>query len=133
MSRTPEEFEPIGYFMGYEKQVDAWGETHWWSDNNDGTAKHIGLVDSKTSLTPAECYEALGRLVEKEMMYELWSGTDEPKTIHGCSICTKDRWLTSPYDSIAADPEGMTGVAFTIHEAIEAAILALLKAEGKPL
>lgn len=75
---TTEEFEPIGYFMGWHLSAREghatreWTQGYWWTDGS----RWIAAKEDKPSLTPAECYEALNRLVEKGYCPEMYYSVD---------------------------------------------------------
>lgn len=70
---TPEEFEPLAVWMGWEKKKmhPEHNDMVGWYD-----AHFHGEVANKTSLTPAECYGALERLVEKGYCPEMYYSVD---------------------------------------------------------
>lgn len=113
--KTPEEFEKIALWMGWKK-IEPFGKSEVWKRPN---GEITCLVGDKTSLTPAECYEALNRLVEKGYDYLLESSRYKGAARH-CAVI---------YDS-----EGNEVCASkwqsTIAAAIEAALLQLIAAEG---
>lgn len=92
---TPQEFEPLAEWM--------WGDDY---------------VLGKTSLTDAECIEALNRLVEKGYGYALAGTVDG----HGVGVFMPQ--AGKPMLQIA----GSSGCP-TINQAVEQAIAALIKAE----
>lgn len=124
---TTEEFEPIGYFMGWIKQPSELDECwSFWLDTSSGERRSRGYVADKTSLTPAECYEALNRLVEKGYFYELYAATEDR---HGLDV-SRDEWRDhNNFPDMHEDPSTAKGLAPTIHEAIEQALLQLIAAE----
>lgn len=115
---TPQEFEPLGYWMGWAKnrQFTDCGD---WVDQNRFIR---GYVNSKTSLTDSECMEAIKKLAATgywpQLVYDddghwqlaLSGGAD----ISGECItvfCEQDMWFD------------------TINAAIEAALSKLTAAE----
>ncbi|QXE85992.1 hypothetical protein KP003_16755 [Geomonas nitrogeniifigens] len=102
---TPQEFEPLAFWMGWEKNED--GEL-WLKP--EGIAHPV----YKPFFSKAECIEALNRLVEKGYGYTLDNQVDEPHK-HRLQIYTPVRhW---------------SGWQPTINQAVEQALLRLIEAE----
>lgn len=114
---TPQEFEPVGYWMGWSKDKMSndplLGES-WVGPFVRGQwlATH-GEVADKTSLTSSECIEALNRLVEKGYVVAL-----DHKGTHWWMFV---RAMPSECMYEATAP--------TINQAVEQAILKLIEAE----
>lgn len=109
--RTPSEFEPLGYWMGWEK-LTVNGVGYW--TNCDGVV--IYEVSEKTSLTDAEAVEALRRLVEKGYYWDLH--------FKGCYFL--EVYIPSGGCRIHMG----RGKAPTISAAVEEALLKMIAAEG---
>ena len=115
--RTPEEFEPLGLWMGWRKikrRIRPFCIEEFWCSTSGG--EDIKAVAFKTSFTDAEAIEALERLVEKGYFPRLEFMDD------------------SMFWSLIVSLSGYARVASatkpTIHEAVEEAILRLIAAEG---
>lgn len=108
---TPQEFEPLAVWMGWGKEKDDC--PRWYTNTG-----YKGWCSEKTSLTDAECMEALNRLVEKGHHPLIAHAKDGWSIILNCHRQKRERKAGAIY----GQP--------TINKAIEAAILALLKAEG---
>jgi hypothetical protein len=103
MNLTPEQFEKIALFMGWEK-------VHvFWRDKDHQTK---GIIGEKLSFTDAEAVELLNALVEKERRPNLWWDWQD-----NCWYCDADLAFGE-----------FVGKA-TISEAVTAATLALNERE----
>lgn len=113
---TPQEFEPLGYWMGWSKNKMSndplLGES-WVGPFVRGQwlATH-GEVADKTSLTDSECVDALNRLVEKGYRPKLERDGDE------WWVCVN---RFDSRDGSASAP--------TFNQAVEQALLKLIAAE----
>lgn len=115
--RTPQEFEKIALWMGWKK-IEPFGKSEVWKRPN---GEITCLVGDKTSLTDAEAVEALDRLVEKGIIWNLDNAPKEDLD------CTDEGIELALYTSASGMICG--GYQPTIHEAVEAALLQLIAAE----
>ncbi|CAK0755033.1 hypothetical protein CCP3SC15_2010005 [Gammaproteobacteria bacterium] len=108
--RTPKEFESIALWMGWLPCEWRRGIPVRWIAGAGNLRSSI----KKTSLTPAECYEALGRMVEKGYEYRYYY---TKKHGHDLSVWPENKSVV------------MVESLPTPSDCIEAAILALVEAE----
>lgn len=113
---TPQEFEPLAVWMGWELTklgTYSGAPVGRWNDSKGGYKGDI----AKTSLTDAECMEAKRRLAAKRYQYmETYIGDGE------YYFTVRPFHMTAPIYS---------AVAPTINQAVEQAILKLIEAAGE--
>lgn len=109
--KTPEEFEPLGYWMGWHLSAregyatGEWTQGYWWTD---GT-RWIAAKEDKTSLTDAEACEVIAKLKEQGLAGNLTFSYVGYSLQFGCS-------MANPFMP-------------TISAAVEEALLKLIAAE----